>query len=141
MHTVDSTGKTDQAIITIITNAGRTAEKWEAARKNLGLKVSLRSHEKSEGKNERKNKENITTKEQRSDNKFKKDQCKKMDQPDRKTYKETKGIDSAEVERSNAAGECLRCAWPSDRKGSHRVKDCKRPIKLHQGTASYPKSE
>jgi len=28
MHVVDLTGKTDQGIITIITNAGRTAEKW-----------------------------------------------------------------------------------------------------------------
>jgi hypothetical protein len=29
MHTVDLTGKTDQEIITIITNVGRTAEKWQ----------------------------------------------------------------------------------------------------------------
>jgi len=28
MHTVDLTGKTDQEIITRITNAGETAEKW-----------------------------------------------------------------------------------------------------------------
>jgi hypothetical protein len=45
MHTVDLTGKCDQEIITIITNAGRTAEKWEAARKNLGLKTSLKTYE------------------------------------------------------------------------------------------------
>jgi len=32
MHVVDLTGKTDNEVITIITNAGRTAEKWEAAR-------------------------------------------------------------------------------------------------------------
>jgi hypothetical protein len=45
MHTVDLTGKTDQVIITIIINADRKGEKWDAARKNLRLKVSLRSHE------------------------------------------------------------------------------------------------
>ena len=32
MHTVDLTGKTDDEIISILTNAGRTAEKWEVAR-------------------------------------------------------------------------------------------------------------
>jgi hypothetical protein len=46
MHTVDFTGKADQEMISIITNARRTAEKWEAARKNLGLKTSLKTYEK-----------------------------------------------------------------------------------------------
>jgi hypothetical protein len=46
MHTVDLPRKTDQEIITIITNAGRTAEKWETARKNLGLKEALRTYDK-----------------------------------------------------------------------------------------------
>jgi len=45
MHTVDPTGKMDQEISILITNARRMAEKWDAARKNLNLKVSLRSHE------------------------------------------------------------------------------------------------
>jgi hypothetical protein len=36
----------------------------------------------------------------------------------------TEGIESSEIERRKIAGECLRCAWPSDRKGTHRVKDC-----------------
>jgi hypothetical protein len=35
-HTVDLTSKTHDEIITIITNAGRTAEKWDEAKKNLG---------------------------------------------------------------------------------------------------------
>jgi hypothetical protein len=42
MHTVDLTGKTDKEIISSITNAGRTAEKWEAARENLWLKATLK---------------------------------------------------------------------------------------------------
>ena len=53
MHVVDLTGKTDNEIITIITNAGRTAEEWEAARKNLGLKAYFRIYSKSkQSKNE-----------------------------------------------------------------------------------------
>jgi len=47
MHTVDLTGRTDQEIMTIITNAGRTAEKWEAARNNLGLKSQFKVKEKA----------------------------------------------------------------------------------------------
>ena len=35
----------------------------------------------------------------------------------------------------------MRCAWPADRKGSHRVRDCIRPIKLDKGTASFPKAK
>ena len=42
MHTIDLTAKTDAELYSIITNAGRTAEKWDEARKNLGLKTSLR---------------------------------------------------------------------------------------------------
>jgi hypothetical protein len=38
MHTVDLTGKTDEEIITISTNRGRTREKWDQAKKNLGLR-------------------------------------------------------------------------------------------------------
>jgi hypothetical protein len=45
MHTVDLTGKTDQQIISIITSAGRTAEKWYAARNNLGVKAQFRATE------------------------------------------------------------------------------------------------
>jgi hypothetical protein len=45
------------------------------------------------------------------------------------------------MERRKVVGECLRCAWPSDWKGSHRVKDCIRPVKLDKGTASYPKAK
>jgi hypothetical protein len=51
------------------------------------------------------------------------------------------GIDQAEISRRKAAGECLRCAWPSDTKGTHRVKNCIRPIKLDKGTANSPKAK
>jgi hypothetical protein len=145
MHTVDLTGKTDQEIMSIITSAGRTAEKWDAARKNLGLKAQFRVKD----SNLRRFKEDKPAKEEcrfkkRHDNRFEKKKFKK-DQSERrikKDYSKTEGIEPSEIQRMKAAGECLRCAWPSDRKGSHRVKDCIRgPIKLDKGTVSYPKAK
>jgi hypothetical protein len=51
------------------------------------------------------------------------------------------GISMLEIQGRKDAGECLRCAWPADRKGTHQVKNCVRPIKLDKETASYPKSK
>jgi len=45
-----------------------------------------------------------------------------------------------DIQRRKAKGEFLRCAWPSHRKGAHQVKTCIQPIKLEEGTASYPKT-
>ena len=59
----------------------------------------------------------------------------------RHEYPKTEGISDSEMQRRKESGEYLRCTWPSDRKGSHRVKDCIRPIKLDKGTASYPKAK
>jgi len=53
----------------------------------------------------------------------------------------TEGINLKEISRRKAAGECLHCAWPSYRKGSHRVMDCKRKIKLDKGTALFPRNK
>jgi hypothetical protein len=58
-----------------------------------------------------------------------------------KDHSKTEGIDSNEIKQRKSAGECLCCAWPSDRKGTHRREDCIRPIKLDKGTASYPKGK
>jgi hypothetical protein len=62
------------------------------------------------------------------------------DQP-KKVNPETEGIDQAEIRRRRENGECLRCAWPADRKGAHWVADCRRQIKLDKGTASFPKAK
>lgn len=40
MHTLDLTGKSYQEIITIITNADRTAESWAAPGKNFELEAT-----------------------------------------------------------------------------------------------------
>jgi len=152
MHVVDLTGKTDNEIITIITNAGRTAEKWEAARKNLGLKASFRTYSKSkQSKYERFGEKSDKTERRQKDRSRKSKRWDKKDKSSRRVQKnhseskpdfsKTEGIDPTELSRRKAAGECLRCAWPSDRKGTHRVKDCQRPIKLDKGTASFPKAK
>jgi len=57
------------------------------------------------------------------------------------SHPKTEGIDEAEIRRRKREGECLRCAWPLARKGSHRVADCRRPIKLDTGSALFPNSQ
>jgi len=56
-------------------------------------------------------------------------------------YSPIRGIDKGEISTRKAVGECLRCAWPSDGKGNHRVKNCHRQIKLDKGTANFPKAK
>jgi hypothetical protein len=51
---------------------------------------------------------------------------------------QTEGIEGSELRRRKAAGECQRCAWPQDRKGSHKTLDCFRWKKLDKGTAPFP---
>jgi len=141
MHTVDLTGRTDQEIMTIITNAGRTAEKWEAARNNLGLKSQFKVKEKALSRFQRKEEKDYSKKEKKSRKSERSDRKKFKNRKPERDYTKTEGIDPSEIQRRKAAGECLRCAWPSDRKGNHRAKDCMRPIKLDKGTASFPKAK
>jgi len=151
MHVVDLTGKTDNEIITIITNAGRIAETWEAARRNLGLKASFRTYEKSKRSNHEYPDKDSELPKQKKDrsrrSKRRKEKGRSSDRvrKDRSVpgvdLSKTQGIEPSEISRRKAAGECLRCAWPSDLKGTHMVKDCQRPIKLDKGTASYPKAK
>jgi hypothetical protein len=59
-----------------------------------------------------------------------------------KTYAiQIEGIDGSELQRRKAAGECQRCAWPRDRKGSHKTMDCFRWKRLDKGTAPFPKQK
>jgi hypothetical protein len=142
MHTVDLTGTSDQEIVTIITNAGRTAEKWEAARSNLGLKNQVKTKERALSRFRRNDKNETPKKERRLGRSDRSDKKKfKKERRPRRDDSKTAGIESSELQRRRSAGECLRCAWPSDRKGSHRVADCKRPIKLDVGTAAFPNAK
>jgi hypothetical protein len=54
---------------------------------------------------------------------------------------QTEGIDGTELRRRAAAGECQRCAWPRDRKGSHKTINCFRWKRLEKGTAPFPRKQ
>jgi hypothetical protein len=54
---------------------------------------------------------------------------------------QTEGIDGSELQRRKAAGECQRCAWPRDQKGSHKTLDCFRRARLEKGTAQFPQKK
>jgi hypothetical protein len=150
IHTVDLTGKTDVEIIAIITNAGRTAEKCDEAKKNLGLRKSITDSRKEVQSKPQFEKENWFNKPTQFKNRFQ-DRSNKRNQPGRgfklrnksnKIYAEqTEGIDKSELDRRKAAGECQRCAWPGDRKGAHITMDCFRWAKKDVGTAPFPKAK
>ena len=52
---------------------------------------------------------------------------------------QTAGIDGNKLRRRKTAGECQRCAWPQDRKGSHKTLDCFGRKNLEKGTAPFLK--
>jgi hypothetical protein len=54
---------------------------------------------------------------------------------------QTEGIEGLELRRKKAAGEFQRCAWPQDRKGSHKALDCFRWKQIEKGTAPFPKNK
>jgi hypothetical protein len=54
---------------------------------------------------------------------------------------QTEGVPQAELDRRKKARECMRCAWPADRKGNHKSMDCYRPVKIVAGTANFPKAK
>jgi hypothetical protein len=154
MHTVDLTGKTDDEIISIVTNAGRTAEKWDAARKNFGLKKPISERWKETQMITRFGKEMRFDKPMTFKNRFQgkwynNSGFKANNQTDRKlkprnksnkTYAEQmEGIDKSELDKRKAAGECQRCAWPGDRKGAPKAMDCFRWARKEVGMALFPK--
>jgi hypothetical protein len=65
----------------------------------------------------------------------------KANEPVKTLETQTEGIDRSEIRRRKAAGECQRCDWPRDRKGSHKTIDCFRWIRLEKGTAPCPKNK
>jgi hypothetical protein len=135
MHVVDLTGKTDQEMIDIITYAGKTAERWEEARENLLIKPynSKDRKSKSRKKDYRVSKKYENPWKEEKDRKDKyKQKSKKKDRFKGESSDNLKGISESELTRRREDKECLRCAWPSDRKGKHFSRDCRRPIKLDE---------
>ena len=142
MHTVDLHGKTDDELITIVTSAGRTAEKWDEARKNLGLKKPVSEVRKDVQKSFKGPKENRFDKPKKFKQRFEGRKGRSDKDKSKKTYAEqTEGIEKSELDRRKAAGECQRCAWPGDRKGAHKTMDCFRWARKETGTAPFPKAK
>jgi len=139
MHVVDSTRKTDQEMIDIITKAGRTAERWEEAKKNLSSRTP-KTREKPEWKPNDKFrvKKNHTSRKEFKGRKF----VDRQIGGSVKTFAtQTDGISQDELNRRKKARECMRCAWPADRKGNHKSVDCYRPVKLDAGMANFPEAK
>jgi len=141
MHVVDLTGKTDQEMIDIITNAGKTAERWEEARDNLLIKPYA-SKERKEKKRD-KSDFRVSKKYDKpwKEHKGKEDKKRRFQKKEKSTPDNLEGISEKELSRRRKEKECLKCAWPSDRKGKHFSRDCRRPIKTDEGTASFPKAK
>lgn len=99
------------------------------ARENLGLKRSISDVRQETKKQTRPFKQNRFDKTKEFHNKIhnrnkSNHQFKdfKMHNKSSKTYAEqTEGIDKSELDGRQAAGECERCAWPADRKRSHKT--------------------
>jgi len=144
MHVVDLTGKTDQEMIDIITNAGKTAERCEEARENLLIKpydTKDRSHKKDKKDKNRVSKNYDKPWKDSKRNKKGNFKERKQNKEDSSFKDKIEGISNDELDRRRKAKECLRCAWPADRKGKHNTKDCFRQIKLDKGTADFPKAK
>jgi hypothetical protein len=73
--------------------------------------------------------------------KAKRKEKRKGNKPIKTLGTQTQGIDRSELRRRKAAGECQRCAWPQDRKGSHKTLDCFRWARKEKGTAPFPKKK
>jgi len=139
MHVVDLIRKTDQEMIDIITKTGRTAEKWEEARKNLSTRTP-KTKEKPEWKRKVKFSEQNDLKPRK--------EFKERTFVDRQGgclvnpfAMQTEGIPQCQLGRRKKAWECMRCAWPADRKGKHKPMDCYRPVKTDAWTANCPKAK
>jgi hypothetical protein len=146
MHTVDLTGKTDEEIITIITNAGRTTEKWDEGEKNLGLrKTTTEARKEFSGRPRFEKTDTQFDKAKVFKKRFQGRQDRSNQKPRNKSHKtyaeQTEGIDKSELDRRKAAGECQRCASPGDRKGAHKTMDCFRWAIKDVGTAPFPKAK
>lgn len=150
MHTIYLTGKSENEIIDIITKAGLTPERWDEAKKTLGLKkpiADIRSmvpknmFQKPRGFKHRLEKKDSVQNDRPQNKQFGNNQKTFKIKKWAKTYAEqTDRIDKSELDRRKAAGEYQRCAWPADRKGSHKTIDCFRWKETDKGTAPFPKA-
>jgi hypothetical protein len=139
MYVVDLTNKTAQEMIDIITKAGRTAEKWEEVKKNLNTRTP-KSKEKPNWKPREKFrvKKDFKPRKEFKDRKF----VDRQSGGSVKTFAaQTNGVPQAELDRRKKERECMRGAWPADRKGNHKMMDSFIPVKSEAGTVNLPKQK
>jgi hypothetical protein len=49
------------------------------------------------------------------------------------------GVTQNEIDIRKSAKECIRCAWPSDRKEAYSTMICFEDVKVTSGTADFGK--
>jgi len=138
MHTVDLTGRTDREMIDTITKAGRTAEKWDEVKKNLRTQTPKTK----EGGWEKSKDSFRVTKSSKDKGSFKKKFVNREEKCAVKIFAtQMEGIPQEELTRRRNTKECMRCTWPTDRRGSHKTMDSYRPVKTDTGTVPFPKAK
>jgi hypothetical protein len=141
MHTLDLTGKSDAKMIDIIWQAGRSAEKWFQAKRDLGHKKSiskLRTQPKPHY--EKKPFKNRLQKDNSLDKPFQKSSDSKISIPEKLIQNKLLESIASELDLTNAAKECEWCGWPGDSKCADKMMDCYRHKRTETGTApaSFP---
>jgi hypothetical protein len=148
LSTLNPADKTDAELREIILNAGKNVEIWQATEKNFGMvrnskstgrvsesgavqkHLSFRKPGKFENKGSQANR--YQTKGKEVTRTFK--------SPGGKTYAQMiEGVPKSEIGRRREAKECLRCTWPSDRKGAHGTMKCFQEVKDTSGMADFVK--
>ena len=150
LTTVNPASKTNEELRSIILNTGKNVEVWQATQKDFGMinrpskstgRISetgavqkqstfQRTRKFDKGKGRQNN--NYQSKNKEVPRSFK--------SPEGKTYAQMiEGVPTNEIKRRREAKECLRCAWPSDRKGAHSTMKCFQSVKVTNGTADFGK--
>jgi hypothetical protein len=149
LSTCNPADKTDAELREIILNAGKNMEIWQATEKNFVMvrnskstgrvsesgAVQKHSSFRKPGKFENKGSQanRYQTKGKEVIQTFK--------SPGGKTYAQMiEGVPKNEIGRRREATECLRCAWPLDRKGAHGTMKCFQEVKVTSRMADFVKT-
>jgi hypothetical protein len=146
LSTMNPADKTDAELREIILNAGKNVEIWQATAKNFGM---IKKTPKASGRVSETGSVQKTP--FRKNSRFKKQTTytpanqkgsvpRAFKSAEGKTYAQMiQGVPPEEEKRRRAAKECIRCAWPSGRKGAHGTMKCFQAVKVTSGTADFPK--
>jgi hypothetical protein len=141
MHRVDPMGKSDAKMIDIIWQAGRSAEKWFQAKRDLGLKKSIsKLRTQPKPRYEKKPFENRLQKDNSLDKPFQKSSDSMISIPEKLIQNKLLESLTSELALTTAAKECEWSGWPGDSKRALKTMDCYRHMRTETGTvpASFP---